>query len=450
MVSPLYQGFCLTLTANVGVRGAQENIFWEVQRYDGWYNNLLHHSRGSVGASLLRLLPANYADGVYQALQEPHVPNARQLSDAVARGPAGLPSRRNTTVLGVFFGFHVLSEILEAEKPGCPAEFLNIRIPTGDPVFDPASTGDVILPFQRIQWALETGQSPNNPREQINEVTSWLDGSSIYGPSHSWSDSLRSFSGGKLACGPNERFPRETDGRIPMWKALDPSTGKGGPQGIYDLGSAWGNENPFLQAESIVWFRYHNHWATRLSKEHPTWSDEDLFQHARKWVIATFQSIVLYEWLPALLGRGVPAYAGYQQHMDSSLSTEFVAAASLFLASMVPPGVYKRYSCLWASSCPRSCEDSPALSIPLQSTRLQHAEDVDNLLLGMSSQIAEQEDNIVVEDLQGLHYHSAAGVWLGGTLSSRALWGPSCKPPGQWVLANQVSAHTDTEITSVG
>ncbi|NXA33140.1 DUOX2 oxidase, partial [Eudromia elegans] len=382
--------------------GAQENVLWEVQRYDGWYNNLLHRSRGSAGASLLRLLPANYADGVYQALQEPLVPNARQLSDAVARGPSGLPSRRNTTVLGVFFGFHVLSEILEAEKPGCPAEFLNIRIPAGDPVFDPASTGDVILPFQRIQWALGTGQSPNNPREQINAVTSWLDGSSIYGPSHSWSDALRSFSGGKLASGPNELFPRETDGRIPMWKALDPSTGQGGPQGIYDLGSAWGNENPFLQAESIVWFRYHNHWATRLSEEHPTWSDEDLFQHARKRVIATFQSIVLYEWLPALLGRDVPAYTGYQQHMDPSLSPEFAVAASLFLASMVPPGVYKR-----GPTC--QFQPDPALRLcnsywSRKGTRLQRAEDTDSLLLGMSSQIAEQEDNIVVEDLQDYWY----------------------------------------------
>lgn len=92
---------------------------------------------------------------------------------------------------------------------------------------------------------------------------------------------------------------------------------------------------------------------------------------------------MLYEWLPALLGRAVPEYtgesqggngtvgcvgtggawgqglvpfpsilgagfsrcchpAGYQQHMDPSLSPEFVAAAELFLATMVPPGVYKR------------------------------------------------------------------------------------------------------------
>nr|XP_013802237.1 PREDICTED: dual oxidase 2-like [Apteryx mantelli mantelli] len=383
---------------------AQENIFWEVQRYDGWYNNLLHHSHGSVGASLLRLLPANYADGVYQALQEPRVPNARQLSVAVAQGPSGLPSHRNTTVLGVFFGFHVLSEILEAEKPGCPAEFLNIRIPTGDPVFDPESTGDVILPFQRIQWALETGQSPNKPREQTNEVTSWLDGSSIYGPSHSWSDALRSFSGGKLASGPDKRFPRETNGRVPMWKALDPSTGKGGPQGIYDLGSAWGNENPFLQAENIVWFRYHNHWATALAQAHPTWTDEDLFQHARKRVIATFQSIVLYEWLPALLEIAVPEYKGYQQHLDPSLSPEFMAAASLFLATMVPPGIYRRNP-----TCQFRADPYPALRLcnsywSRESTRLQHAEDMDDLLLGMSSQIAEREDNIVVEDLQDYWY----------------------------------------------
>ncbi|NXW00161.1 DUOX2 oxidase, partial [Fregetta grallaria] len=385
--------------------GAQESISWEVQRYDGWYNNLLYHSRGSVGARLLRLLPANYADGVYQALQEPHVPNARQLSNAVARGPSGLPSRRNTTVLAVFFGFHVLLDILGVEKPGCPAEFLNIYIPSGDLVFDPAGTGDVVLPFQRIHWATETGHSPNSPREQTNEVTGWLDGSSIYGPSHSWSDALRSFSGGQLASGPSGRLPRETDGKVPMWKALDPSTGQGGPRGIYDLGSAWGNENSFLQAESIAWFQYHNHLAAALARVHPTWSDEDLFQHTRKRVIATFQNIVLYEWLPTLLGTPVPEYNGYQQHLDPSLSPEFVVAAEQFLATMVPPGIYKRDPKCQFQKVPGPSGSFPAVRLcnsywSRENTGLQQAEDVDNLLLGMSSQIAEREDNIVVEDLQ--------------------------------------------------
>ncbi|XP_057889128.1 dual oxidase 2 [Melospiza georgiana] len=389
--------------------GAQESISWEVQRYDGWYNNLLHHSHGSVGARLLRLLPAHFADGVYQALQEPRVPNARQLSTALARGPSGLPSHRNSTVLAVFFGFHVLLDILETEKPGCPAEFLNIHIPSGDPTFDPAGTGDVVLPFQRVRWAAETGQSPNSPREQTNGVTGWLDGSSIYGPSHSWSDALRSFQGGQLAAGPDGSLPRQTDGRVPMWKALDPSTGQGGPQGIYDLGSAWGNESPFLQAESIAWFRYHNRVAAALAQQHPAWSDEDLFQHARKRVIATFQSIVLYEWLPTLLGTQVPEYQGYQQHLDPSISPEFVAAARQFLATMVPPGVYKRDTRCRFQNVSVSGASFPAVRLcnsywSRESPGLQQAEDVDEILLGMSSQIAEQEDNVVVEDLQDFWY----------------------------------------------
>lgn len=64
-------------------------------------------------------------------------------------------------------GFHLLSEILETYTNGCPAEFLNMPIPQGDPMFDPSGSGDVILPFQRMQWAFETGRSPNMPREQV-------------------------------------------------------------------------------------------------------------------------------------------------------------------------------------------------------------------------------------------------------------------------------------------
>uniref|UniRef100_A0A803VXV7 NAD(P)H oxidase (H2O2-forming) n=1 Tax=Ficedula albicollis TaxID=59894 RepID=A0A803VXV7_FICAL len=240
-------------------------------------------------------------------------------------------------------------------------------------------------------------------------MTGWLDGSSIYGPSHSWSDALRSFLGGQLASGPGGGLPRQTDGRVPMWKALDPSTGQGGSQGIYDLGSAWGNENPFLQAESIAWFRYHNHLAKALAQKHPAWSDEDLFQHARKRVIATFQSIVLYEWLPTLLGTRVPEYQGYQQHLDPSLSPEFVVAAGQFLATMVPPGVYKRDTKCQFQDVSVSSGSFPAVRLcnsywSRESPGLQEAEDVDKLLLGMSSQIAEREDNIVVEDLQDYWY----------------------------------------------
>ncbi|MEJ1278669.1 dual oxidase 2 [Cricetulus griseus] len=127
-----------------------------------------------AGSRLQRLAPAHYADGVYQALEEPLLPNPRRLSDAVTQGRAGLASIHNRTVLGVFFGYHVLSDLVSVETPGCPAEFLNIYIPRGDPVFDPDKRGNVVLPFQRSRWDPKTGQSPSNPRDLVLEATAAL------------------------------------------------------------------------------------------------------------------------------------------------------------------------------------------------------------------------------------------------------------------------------------
>lgn len=55
------------------------------------------------------------------------------------------------------------------------------------------------------------------------------------------------------------------------------------------FGAERGNREPFLQALGLLWFRYHNLCAQRLALQHPHWGDEELFQHARKRVIATYQ-----------------------------------------------------------------------------------------------------------------------------------------------------------------
>ena len=55
------------------------------------------------------------------------------------------------------------------------------------------------------------------------------------------------------------------------------------------FGAERGNREPFLQALGLLWFRYHNLWAQRLARQYPLWGDEELFQHARKRVIATYQ-----------------------------------------------------------------------------------------------------------------------------------------------------------------
>lgn len=100
---------------------------------------------------------------------------------------------------------------------------------------------DPIPPHPRHPWALTPPRPawrldprlslPSSP--QTNEVTGWLDGSAIYGSSHSWSDELRSFSGGELASGPDPAFPRAAQAPLLMWTPPDPTTGRRGPRGLY-------------------------------------------------------------------------------------------------------------------------------------------------------------------------------------------------------------------------
>ncbi|XP_064169953.1 dual oxidase 2 isoform X2 [Anguilla rostrata] len=387
------------------------SITWEVQRFDGWYNNLANHNRGAAGSPLTRLLPARYSDGVYQPLDEPQLPNTREVSNVAMSGPSGWPSMRNKTVLSVFFGYHVVFEIVDSRHSGCPPEFMDISVPKGDPVFDPNATGKTLLPFQRGQWAKDTSQSPNNPRTQVNHVTAWIDGSSIYGSSSSWCDALRSFSGGRLAMAPLQNLPRQSDHLYFMWNSADPSTGEHGRHGLYEFGNARGNENVFTVAEGIIWFRYHNYLVSEMQVQHPSWSDEELFQNARKRVIATFQNIVFYEWLPVYLGsETVPSYPGYQKYVDPGISPEFQAAAMRFGSTMVPPGVYMRNrTCHYRHIINIDGSTAPALRVcnsfwNRKNPNLQVSQDVDDLIMGMASQIAEREDNIIVEDLRDYMY----------------------------------------------
>ena len=55
----------------------------------------------------------------------------------------------------------------------------------------------------------------------------------------------------------------------------------------------------------ILFVREHNRIAKFLHHLNPTWSDERLFQEARKIVIAHIQHITYNEWLPVLFSEEV-------------------------------------------------------------------------------------------------------------------------------------------------
>jgi len=55
------------------------------------------------------------------------------------------------------------------------------------------------------------------------------------------------------------------------------------------LGDPRSNQNPALLSFGILLFKWHNVLAERVQLEHPDWSDEEVFQRARRFVVATLQ-----------------------------------------------------------------------------------------------------------------------------------------------------------------
>ena len=54
-----------------------------------------------------------------------------------------------------------------------------IAVPIGDVHFDAQVTGTETIIFNRANYDPETGTSAANPRQQENEITSWLDASMV-------------------------------------------------------------------------------------------------------------------------------------------------------------------------------------------------------------------------------------------------------------------------------
>ncbi|XP_071952320.1 dual oxidase 1-like [Antedon mediterranea] len=393
----------------------QENFNTEYPGYDGWYNNPTNPNWGAADMPLRRLVPPAYSDGSYKPSGHNRA-SPLELSEAIMKGETGHRSFLNRTVLMTFFGQQVVEEILDAQRPGCPPEYFNIPLPEGH---IPNAPKDFQMPFLRTRYDMNTGYSPNSPRQQLNEVTPYLDGGLIYGTSKAWADALREFHGGRLSRSHRGNYPHENDIGLPMANPPPPAEAHNhtlrNAERFFKLGNPRGNENPFLLTFGILLFRYHNYWADYFAARQPGWNDEKIYNEARKWTIAIYQNIVLYEWLPALLNlQETPSYSGYNQHVHPGISHVFQSAAMRFGHTLVPPGVIRRTTqceyiktTVHSSYHPnkdaksghhgiRTCNSYWNPQVPI----LEH--DIEPILLGMASQITEREDNIITEDLRGM------------------------------------------------
>ncbi|KAI4469864.1 nadph oxidase [Holotrichia oblita] len=349
---------------------------------------------------LIRKAPPAYSDGVYMMAGQ-NRPSPRVLSRLFMRGLDGLASMNNKTALLAFFGQMVTSEIVMASESGCPIEMHQIDIEKCDDMYDKQCDGNKYIPFHRAAYDRKTGQSPNNPREQMNQVTSWIDGSFIYSTSEPWINAMRSFANGAFQTDESGKMPLRNSMRVPLFNNPVPEQMRmSKSETLFLLGDPRTNQNPALLTLSILFFRYHNYVASQVQKENPDWSDEDIFQKTRRKVVATLQNIILYEYLPAFIGERIPAYQGYKQEVHPGVTHVFQSAAFRFGHSLIPPGIYRR-----DGECNFKNTSSGDKAIRLCATWWDSNEvlthnTLEELLLGMVSQLAEREDSVLCSDVR--------------------------------------------------
>lgn len=307
--------------------------------------------------------------------------------------------------MATFFGQVVSAEILMASELGCPIEMHRIPIEKCDEMYDANCKGDTFMPFHRAQYDRRTGQSPNSPREQLNRMTSWIDASFVYSTKEAWVNAMRTFHNGSLKMDGNAIFgmPALNKERVPLANHPAPHVLRMlNPETMFLLGDPRVNQNPALLALGIVFYRWHNLQAAKVQQQHPDWGDEDVFQAARRRVIATMQSIIMYEYLPSLLGEGVEPYTGYKPDVHPGISHVFQSAAFRFGHTTIPPGIYRRDRTCNFKKSPTGGLALRLCSVWWDSQDQIDAGSIEEILMGLSSQIAEREDIVLCSDVRNM------------------------------------------------
>lgn len=352
-------------------------------------NNSEHPQWGAAGARLRRMAPAAYADGV-SAPAGADRPSARAISNAIVAQSESIPSRAGLSGF-VFQWGQFVDHDLDLTALADPPEEFDIPVPASDPTFDPTNIGTAVIPFLRSKYDPTTGTGPDNPRQQVNEITSFLDASMVYGSSNDRAHALRTLSGGKMRTSAGNLLPLNTRG------LANADNGTAHPEQYYVAGDLRVNEQPGLTAMHTLFVREHNRWCDELAQAHPTWSDEDLYQEARRRVSALVQIITFKEFLPTLLGPFAPSVDGpYKPNVDPTIATEFSAALYRVGHTMLPPEL------------PRVQNDgtpAPEGPLPLAEAfflpgNMSHPGEIDSLLKGLATLTQQEIDSHVVDGVR--------------------------------------------------
>lgn len=341
---------------------------YRVLRYrtiNGTCNNLFFPLNGAANVAFARMLPAEYEDGIAQpygytqartgrAYEGPW-PSPRYISWHLVKDMDH--SSNHITHMFMAWGQFLdhdldLAPVFEdenGEEFECDCNFTTkcfpILVRPEDPVFGVNSSHrGHCLPFTRSIAACQCPGHNELARTQVNQLTSFIDGSQVYGSDDEHASNLRLFIGGLLKSGGSTSTSRKEN--LPFQEKMAPR----GNIPLFDAGDTRSNEVVTLTVMHTIWMREHNRIARKLGKINPCWNDEKIYQETRRIIGAMIQVITYREFLPTLFGQYyqdyVPTYYGYNPFVDATIPNEFSAAAFRFGHSLVRP-VFQRLDKNW-------------------------------------------------------------------------------------------------------
>jgi len=368
----------------------------EYRSLDGYGNNFANPLWGAAGAEMPRFAPADYSDGV-SAPTGINRPNPRDISNHIFDQKelkfdlVGLSDY--VWVFGQFID-HDFALVFDDHE-----ESAVVRVPMGDEHFDPESLGMAIIPMFRSQGSPGTGISRQSPREHGNAISAFIDASGVYGSDEARATWLRTFLDGKLKVSEGNMLPWNTttgeyDAPVDPTAPLMADDTRANEK-LYVAGDIRANENVLLTSMHALMVREHNRICDLKKIEHPEYSDEELYQEARRWVAAYLQSVVYNEWLPTM-GINLPAYEAYDPFVRPDMFNEFSGAAFRLGHTMINSEIPRLGADgLSIDAGPISLKE--AFFAPQQILELGS---LDPMLRGMSVQIQQDMDDKLIDDLR--------------------------------------------------
>src|SRR5262245_4079380 len=161
---------------------------------NGTNNNISSSSKtnwGAAGITLFRELPAQYGPSDPSgAIGGVNRPSARAISNAVVDEPITQFNKMQLSTLVYQWG-----QFLDHDMSATPTrttEYVPIPLPSTEKVFTEE------IPFLRSDFQMTSDGRGNKVRQQLNMITSFIDGSNVYGSDTKRAAWLRTMRNGKM------------------------------------------------------------------------------------------------------------------------------------------------------------------------------------------------------------------------------------------------------------